>query len=172
MKRFLRQVLIYGFPLLCLLALAAAVITFRTPDRETTDITDEITLLGDIALQHPLEDILQAFQRRYAIRVNRRYATEEDFWEAFDQTDAVDVLLTARHARVAIGHGRERIRSTHTIAHRTEHPLTNAEETEIVTLHLLDGSAPREMLNEFVRFLTGAAAKEILARHGYMPVEP
>ncbi len=172
MKPVSRQLLTYGFPVLCLLALAAAFLTFRAPRSETKEIHEGVAFLADIDLKDPLDAILQAFQRRYAIRVSPRYETEEDLWETFARSEAFDVLLTARHARFTAGNERERIRSTRMIARRAGRPLNNAGKTEIINLHLLDGAASPEMLNEFVRFVMGASAGEILARHGYTPAEP
>lgn len=170
MKRLPRQILTYTFPLLCLLALTAAVIVFRSPDHETKALPDEIALLGDLDLRDPLDDILQAFQRRYGIRVRARYETRESTRETRVRSNGADVLLTVRPVRNAMG--RERILETIPIARRASHPLTGDGESEIIMLHRLDGAAPPEMLDELVRYMTGASAGEILARHGYAPLKP
>lgn len=168
MKRLPRQVLTYAFPLLCLLALGAAIFIFRAPDHETKALPEEITLLGDLALRDPLDDILQAFQRRYGIRVRAHYKTREKLRETRSLSNDADVLLTARPVRLSMGS--ERILETFPIARRASHPLTEDRETEIITLHRLDGAAPPEALNELVLFLKGVSAGEIFARHGYNPL--
>ncbi len=168
MKRLLYAGLIYAFPVLCLAALAVAVILFRAPQRATTSQPDELTLLCDIELQRPVNTIVDIFQRRYGIRVETRYENSDRLVNELEQTGRGDLFLTLNTPAVNRAARGGFAIATSVIAQRIPSSDRDVrEEPATINAVMLAGAMTSETAPEFIRFLNGTTGREILRRHGY-----
>ncbi len=172
MKRLLHTALMYGLPLACLAALAAAVLLFRAPQQAATARPDALVLWIDIELRHAVNELVERFQRRYGIRVETRHETADRLLDMLEQTGQGELMIAGDLSIVNQATHRGFAISTHPVAQRS---ISTGREVmpgppAIHAIRLVGGVAS-DSAPEFMRFLQGSAGEEILRRHGYQTLQ-
>ena len=85
--------LLYGVPLLCLLLLAGGWFLGRERLPTSPPEQPKLVLYSGDDVRPAVEDIIQAFQRRYGIQVEVRYGPAEQLLDQLESTRAGDVFL-------------------------------------------------------------------------------
>ncbi len=172
MKRLLHTGLMYGFPLACLAALAAAVLWFRAPHQGPALPREELVLWSDLELRYAVDELVERFQRRTGIRVESRYETADRLLDALQQTGRGELLLAGSLSTVNQATRRGFVMSAHPVAQRSlSAGRENMPGAPSIHAALLADGAASETAPEFMRFIRGRAGQEVLRRHGYQTVQ-